>query len=192
MSTNLNGVYTADAYFRLSREDGDKTESDSIVNQRALVKEFLKTHPDIQIYHERVDDGFSGVNFERPAFKEMLEDIKLGKVNCVIVKDLSRFGRDYIEAGRYIEKIFPYLGVRFIAINDNIDTASGINGAEEMLIPFKNLINDAYCRDISIKSAVIWILRGRMGSISVLLHRMAIRNPLMIRISLLLMKRQLQ
>lgn len=151
MNTNLNGVYTADAYFRLSREDGDKAESDSIVNQRALVKEFLKTHPDIQIYHERVDDGFSGVNFERPAFKEMLEDIKSGRVNCVIVKDLSRFGRDYIEAGRYIEKIFPYLGVRFIAINDSIDTASGISGAEEMLIPFKNLINDAYCRDISIK-----------------------------------------
>ncbi len=151
MNANLNGVYTADAYFRLSREDGDKTESDSIVNQRALVKEFLKTHPDIQIYHERVDDGFSGVNFERPAFKQMLEDIKAGEVNCVIVKDLSRFGRDYIEAGRYIEKIFPYLGVRFIAINDSIDTAFGLNGADEMLIPFKNLINDAYCRDISIK-----------------------------------------
>lgn len=81
----------------------------------------------------------------------MLEDIKSGKVNCVIVKDLSRFGRNYIEAGRYIEKLFPYLGVRFIAINDNIDTASGLNASEEMLIPFKNLINDAYCRDISIK-----------------------------------------
>lgn len=157
MNAILNGVYTADAYFRLSREDivscgdKDKAESDSIVNQRALVKEFLKAHPDIQIYQEKVDDGFSGVNFERPAFKEMLEDIKSGRVNCVIVKDLSRFGRDYIEAGRYIEKIFPYLGVRFIAINDNVDTASGISGAEEMLIPFKNLINDAYCRDISIK-----------------------------------------
>lgn len=135
MNTYLKGVYTADTYFRLSKEDGDKAESDSIVNQRALVKEFLKTHPDIQIYKERVDDGFSGVSFERPAFREMLEDIKSGKVNCVIVKDLSRFGRDYIEAGRYIEKIFPYLGVRFIAINDNIDTASGLSGAEEMLIP---------------------------------------------------------
>lgn len=151
MNTNLNRVYTADSYLRLSREDGDKAESDSIVNQRGLIKEFLKTHPDIQLYSEKVDDGFSGVSFERPAFKEMLEDIKSGRANCVIVKDLSRFGRDYIEAGRYIEKIFPYLGVRFIAINDNIDTASGISGAEEMLIPFKNLINDAYCRDISIK-----------------------------------------
>lgn len=87
MNAILNGVYTADAYFRLSREDGDKAESDSIVNQRALVKEFLKTYPDIQIYQEKIDDGFSGVNFERPAFKKMLEDIKSGKVNCVIVKD---------------------------------------------------------------------------------------------------------
>lgn len=151
MSTNLNSIYIADAYYRLSREDGDKAESDSIINQKALVKEFLSVHPDIHIYEEKVDDGYTGVNFERPAFQSMLDDIKSGKVNCVIVKDLSRFGRNYIEAGRYIEKIFPYLGVRFIAINDNIDTASGIDVSEEMLIPFKNLINDAYCRDISIK-----------------------------------------
>lgn len=151
MSTNLNSIYIADAYYRLSKEDGDKVESDSIVNQKALIKEFLRVHPDIHIHEEKVDDGYTGVNFERPAFQSMLEDIKSGKVNCVIVKDLSRFGRNYIEAGRYIEKIFPYLGVRFIAINDNIDTVSGLDASEEMLIPFKNLINDAYCRDISIK-----------------------------------------
>lgn len=151
MNTILNSVYIADAYFRLSREDGDKVESDSIVNQKALIREFLKTHPEIQIYKEKVDDGYTGVSFERPAFQEMLEDIKAGRVNCVIVKDLSRFGRNYIEAGRYIEKIFPYLGVRFIAINDNIDTAEEMSASDEMLIPFKNLINDAYCRDISVK-----------------------------------------
>lgn len=151
MNTNLNNVYIADAYYRLSKEDGDKIESDSIINQKALVKEFLKAHPDIHIYEEKVDDGYTGVNFERPAFQNMLEDIRSGKVNCVIVKDLSRFGRNYIEAGRYIEKIFPYLGVRFIAVNDNIDTSSSMSASEEMLIPFKNLINDAYCRDISIK-----------------------------------------
>lgn len=121
------------------------------MNQKALIKEFLRVHPDIQIYGEKVDDSYTGVNFERPAFQSMLEDIKSGRVNCVIVKDLSRFGRNYIEAGHYIEKIFPYLGVRFIAINDNIDTASDMNASEEMLIPFKNLINDAYCRDISLK-----------------------------------------
>lgn len=151
MNAILNGVYTADAYFRLSREDGDKAESDSIVNQKALVREFLKAHPEIQVYKEQVDDGYTGVSFERPAFQEMLEDIRAGRVNCVIVKDLSRFGRNYIEAGRYIEKIFPYLGVRFIAINDNIDTATEMSASDEMLIPFKNLINDAYCRDISVK-----------------------------------------
>ncbi len=151
MNTIQTGIYKADAYYRLSKEDGDKSESDSIVNQKALVREFLKSHPDIQIHGERVDDGYTGVNFERPAFQKMLDDIRSGIVNCVIVKDLSRFGRNYIETGRYIEKIFPYLGVRFIAINDNIDTASGLSAAEEMIIPFKNLINDAYCRDISVK-----------------------------------------
>lgn len=152
METILNTeVYHADAYFRLSKEDGDKVESDSIVNQKALIREFIKSNPDIHIHEERVDDGYTGVNFERPAFQAMMESVKSGKVNCVIVKDLSRFGRNYIEAGRYIEKIFPYLGVRFIAINDNIDTAKMNNRSEEMIIPFKNLINDAYCRDISIK-----------------------------------------
>ncbi|HBA48562.1 MAG TPA: hypothetical protein DCZ91_12350 [Lachnospiraceae bacterium] len=87
MNTILNSVYTADAYLRLSKEDGDKVESDSIVNQKALIREFLKTHPEIQIYEEKVDDGYTGVSFERPAFQEMLEDIKAGRVNCVIVKD---------------------------------------------------------------------------------------------------------
>lgn len=151
MKTNLNQIYTADAYYRLSREDGDKDESDSIVNQKALVEEFLKSHPDIQIYEDKVDDGYTGVNFDRPAFTSMMDDIKKGKVNCVIVKDLSRFGRNYIETGKYIEKIFPYLGVRFISITDNIDTISDLYSANEIIIPFKNLINDAYCRDISIK-----------------------------------------
>ena len=163
MSTNLNGVYTADAYFRLSREDGDKTESDSIVNQRALVKEFLKTHPDIQIYHERVDDGFSGVSFERPAFKEMLEDIKSGKVNCVIVKDLSRFGRDYIEAGRYIEKIFPYLGVRFIAITDGYDSICPDVTDEGLIVPLKNLINEIYAKDLSRKVSSAFYIKQKQG-----------------------------
>lgn len=151
MGTIPKGVYIADAYYRLSKEDGDKAESDSIINQKTLVREFLKLHPDIQIYKERADDGYTGVNFERPSFQAMLEDIKSGIVNCVIVKDLSRFGRNYIEAGRYIEQIFPYLGVRFIAINDNIDTSAAASASDELLIPFKNLINDAYCRDISIK-----------------------------------------
>ncbi|MDD2979308.1 MAG: recombinase family protein [Hespellia sp.] len=152
MKTNLNTtIYDADLYLRLSKDDGDKEESDSIVNQKELIREFLKSRPDIRIHEIRVDDGYSGVNFERPAFQKMLSDIKEGKVNCVIVKDLSRFGRNYIEVGKYIEKIFPYLGVRFIAINDHYDSSTVKSQNENMMIPFKNLINDAYCRDISIK-----------------------------------------
>ena len=138
MKTNLNQIYTTDAYYRFSREDGDKDESDSIVNQKALVEEFLKSHPDIQIYEDKVDDGYTGVNFDRPAITRMMDDLKKGKVNCIIVKDLSRFGRNYIETGKYIEKIFPYLGVRFISITDNIDTISDLYSANEIIIPFKN------------------------------------------------------
>ncbi|MCI9470811.1 MAG: recombinase family protein [Lachnospiraceae bacterium] len=152
MDTNLNtDVYNADIYLRLSREDGDKEESDSITNQRELILEFLKSREDIKIHAVRVDDGYSGVNFERPAFQQMLEDIKTGEVNCVVTKDLSRFGRNHIEVGKYIEKIFPYLGVRFIAINDNYDSMTNDTQISDIIIPFKNLINDAYCRDISIK-----------------------------------------
>lgn len=153
---NENHIYKAAIYVRLSKEDGDvsdasKAESNSISNQKELIKDFLKGKSDIQIVSERVDDGYSGVNFDRPAFQLMLEDIKQGRIDCVVVKDLSRFGRNYIESGRYIEKIFPMLGVRFIAVNDNYDSLTGKSQTDEIVIPFKNLINDAYCRDISIK-----------------------------------------
>lgn len=157
MEKNNLKTYQAAIYLRLSREDGDVDEgmklvSNSISNQKALIMDFLKSHAEIEIHSVYADDGYSGVNFDRPNFQRMLEDIRKGIVNCVIVKDLSRFGRNYIEAGRYIEKVFPMLGVRFIAITDNYDSleAQGGYGAD-MIVPFKNLINDAYCRDISIK-----------------------------------------
>ena len=138
-------------YLRLSREDGDKTESDSIANQRLLIQNYLSDKPSLQFVREYVDDGYTGSNFERPGFIKMMEDIKRQKVNCIIVKDLSRFGRNYIEVGRYLEKKFPAMGIRFIAINDQYDNANENNDAEQIIVPFKNLINDAYCRDISIK-----------------------------------------
>ena len=138
-------------YVRLSKEDGDKTESDSITNQKELIKEFLKSMPDIRLCSEHVDDGFSGVDFLRPDFEKMMDDIKAGKINCVIVKDLSRFGRNYIEVGKYLENIFPFLGVRFISINDNYDSASKRSESDYLIVPFKNLINDAYSRDLSVK-----------------------------------------
>ena len=153
---NSKKIYHAAIYVRLSKEDGDvatagKRESNSISNQKDLIKNFLKDKKDIVVVSERVDDGYSGSNFERPAFQMMLEDIKKGIVDCVVVKDLFRFGREYIDAGKYIERLFPALGVRFIAVNDHYDNLEGKSQADEIVIPFKNLINDAYCRDISIK-----------------------------------------
>lgn len=151
-----NDIYSAAIYLRLSKEDcsssisATKTESNSITNQRELAMRFIKQHPDIHFVKEYVDDGFSGTNFDRPAFQSLLDDIRANRINCVIVKDLSRFGRDYIDAGKYVEKVFPQLGVRFIAINDNYDSADRYNGAD-FILPFKNLINDSYSRDISTK-----------------------------------------
>ena len=100
--------YNACIYARLSRDDGDKLESDSIINQKALIRDFLSKHPEIHAVSEKTDDGYSGVNFDRPAFQEMMDEIRSGKINCVVVKDLSRFGRNYIEAGNYIERVFPF------------------------------------------------------------------------------------
>ena len=149
-------IYHAAIYVRLSKEDGDvagasKAESNSISNQKELIRDFLKDKEDIVVVSERVDDGYSGSSFERPGFQQMLEDIRRGVVDCVIVKDLSRFGREYIDTGRYIERLFPALGVRFIAVNDHYDSLRGDGQGDEILVPFKNLINDAYCRDISVK-----------------------------------------
>ena len=149
-------IYHAAIYVRLSKEDGDvaaagKAESNSISNQKNLIRDFLKDKEDIEIVSERVDDGYSGSDFERPAFQMMLEDIKRGAVDCVVVKDLSRFGREYIDSGMYIERLFPALGVRFIAVNDGYDSLDRKDSSDDIIIPFKNLINDAYCRDISVK-----------------------------------------
>lgn len=155
MGKTVDRIYHAAIYVRLSKEDGDvasaaKAESNSISNQKNLIKDFLKEKDDIIVVSEYVDDGYSGSNFERPGFQMMLEDIKRGKIDCVVVKDLSRFGREYIDSGKYIERLFPALGVRFIAVNDHIDSKEE-SGRDDIVVPFKNLMNDAYCRDISIK-----------------------------------------
>ncbi|MBO4356146.1 MAG: recombinase family protein [Clostridia bacterium] len=138
-------------YLRLSRDDGDKIESDSIHSQRQLIKDFIGRHPAFRYKKEYVDDGYTGTNFDRPDFVRLMEDVRKGIINCVIVKDLSRLGRNYIETGRYIERIFPSLGLRLVAINDNYDSLDKNSSDNEIIVPFKNLINDAYCRDISLK-----------------------------------------
>lgn len=141
--------YRAAVYIRRSKDDRERRES--IGSQRDLIYAFLRDKPEITVCSERIDDGYSGVSFKRPAMEEMLADIYAGKINCIVVKDLSRFGRNYIETGRYLEQIFPLLGVRFIAINDGYDSRSGESFLYQFLVPLKNLVNDAYSRDISIK-----------------------------------------
>ena len=142
-------VYYIALYIRLSREDGDDMESESIANQRAMLLNFLKTHnlQPVEIY---IDDGYSGGNFERPAFKRLLNDLENKKVNCVITKDLSRLGRDFIETGRYVERYFPENHIRYIALNDDIDTFNEHCGGSDMM-PFKLGMNDMYAKDISKK-----------------------------------------
>ena len=154
--------YKGNAYLRLSYSADRSVESDSIANQKKLIEDFVAAHPDIELVSERVDDGYSGVLFDRPAFQEMMNDIVSGKINCVIVKDLSRLGREYIETGRYLRQVFPTYGVRFISINDGIDTANEQNG-NDLHISLKNLLNDTYCRDISVKTRSALLTKRQNG-----------------------------
>ena len=137
-------------YLRLSKEDGEKVESNSISNQREIINSYVKRNQ-ITMIKEYVDDGYSGANFDRPNFKEMIKDAYDKKFDTIIVKDLSRFGRDYIEAGKYIQRIFPENGIRFISVNDNYDSKSADMNDTHLILPIKNFINDSYCRDISNK-----------------------------------------
>lgn len=141
-------LFNAAIYIRLSREDGDKEESDSVGNQRKLLTEYVQKREDLLLYDEYIDDGYTGTKFDRPEFQRMISDVETGAVDCIIVKDLSRFGRDYIETGRYLERYFPEKGVRFISITDNIDS---MKQAYDMLLPIKNIFNEQYARDISKK-----------------------------------------
>ena len=149
----MNNLMKSALYERLSREDGDRLESDSIINQQRMLEDYCKHHTEFRVIAHYSDDGYTGTNFHRPAFQRMLSDIEGGKINCVIVKDLSRFGRDYIDMGYYLERYFPAHGVRFIAINDNVDSKQG---PYDMLLPLKNVFNTQYAKDISqkVRSAV--------------------------------------
>lgn len=156
-------AWRAGLYIRLSREDGDKAESESISSQKAILERFVIERPEISLYQSYVDDGWSGTDFERPAFKKMIADVTAGKLNCVIVKDLSRFGRNYVEAGKYLETVFPLFKVRFIAVNDSIDSFANPQSANNIIVPFKNIINDEYCRDISMKVRSALDVRRKQG-----------------------------
>lgn len=157
----INRSYRAAIYVRLSKEDSDsfslfKDESDSIKNQKLLIQNFLSAMPEIEITSVYEDDGYTGTSFERPGFQQLMEAVRQKKIDCIAVKDFSRLGRDYLEAGKYIEKIFPALGIRFISVNDDYDSLRTKGTADNLMIPFKNLLNEQYSRDTSgkIRSAL--------------------------------------
>lgn len=141
-------LFHAAAYARASKDDAD---SSTIENQIELIRSFAQSMPEIRIVSERSDNGYSGIDFSRPSFTEMMKDIQVGKINCIIVKDLSRLGRNYIEVGELIDVIFPRYKVRLIAVNDNYDSQNPHSESDDIIIPFKNLINEQYLRDFSVK-----------------------------------------
>lgn len=142
----------AAAYLRLSIEDGDKAESNSIGNQRELIRDFAAERPGLHLVEEYADDGYTGTNFDRPGFQQMMDGVRNGKIDTIIVKDLSRFGRDYIGVGEYMEQIFPLLGVRLIAINDNYDSNNYKGTTLGMDVIVSNLVNTMYYLHVSNKS----------------------------------------
>lgn len=155
-------IWSATLYLRLSRDDGDKEESGSITGQRELLRDYISQHPELLEYAIRIDDGFSGSTFERPGFQKMIEDVKSGRTDCIIVKDLSRFGRDYLVVGNYISRVFPFLGVRFIAVNDGFDS-SRPQDIDSLDTSFKTLIYDLYSRELSGKVKNAKRMRAEKG-----------------------------
>lgn len=153
----------AAAYLRLSIEDGDKAESNSIGNQRELIRDFVAERPELHLVGEYADDGYTGTNFDRPGFQKMMDGVRSGEIDTIIVKDLSRFGRDYIGVGEYMEQIFPLLGVRLISINDNYDSSNYNGTTLGMDLVVSNLVNTMYCRDAGKKLRTANRVKWRKG-----------------------------
>lgn len=145
-----SGVFKTGLYVRLSVEDNGKIDSDSLESQKELLLEYLSGRPYLHLIDIYIDNGCTGTDFERPEFGRMMEDIRKSRINCIVVKDLSRLGRNYVEAGDYLEKVFPFLGVRFISVNDNYDSDMLTSG-DQLAASLKNVINDMYAKDISRK-----------------------------------------
>ena len=138
-------------YRRRSADEKGSEESNSVANQKKLIDIFIKNNKDLKLKKDYVDDGYTGTDFERPGFQEMISDIESGKINAVIVKDLSRLGRNYIGVDKFLDEIVPKYNIRFISINDNVDTYINPNIMNSLDIPIKNLMNESYSRDSSEK-----------------------------------------
>ncbi|MBQ5867167.1 MAG: recombinase family protein [Oscillospiraceae bacterium] len=155
-------IFQTAIYLRLSLEDNQKKDADSLANQQALLMKYVEARPFLQLAGIYTDNGCTGTDFDRPQFKRMMEDARSGKINCIVVKDLSRLGRNYVEAGDYLEKVFPFLGIRFIAVNDNYDS-NNINSSDQLVASLKNLVNDAYAKDLSRKISTAMQEKRRRG-----------------------------
>ena len=159
----MQKLFNVGAYIRLSLKDTDyKDDSQSIESQQQMLSQFISMMPGWVEKRFYIDNGFSGGNFQRPAFQEMLEDVRSGFVNLIVVKDLSRFGRNYLESGKYLEKELPALGCRFVSLLDNIDTASETDG-ENDIIPFINGLNDYYLKNLSDRIKTVLTAKAKEG-----------------------------
>ncbi len=162
-SASARKIYKTAAYVRLSVEDSGKPGADTIEGQKALLTSFIESKSDMELVALFCDNGRTGTDFDRPQFEKMMEEVRKGRVNCIVVKDLSRFGRNYKETGKYLERIFPFLGVRFIAVNDNFDTLTAERTQDGYIVPLKNLINEVYSKDISKKIDAALSVKQRNG-----------------------------
>jgi DNA invertase Pin-like site-specific DNA recombinase len=156
-------IWLTGGYNRRSFDDGEVAESYTITNQKALIEDFIEDKNDIKIVDYYSDDGYTGTNFERPEFKRLMNDIVNGKINCIIVKDLSRLGRNHREVGKYIEEIFPIYDIRIISINDNVDSYKNPESINSLIVPVKNLMNENYSRDISKKVSSAYKVMAKNG-----------------------------
>ncbi len=156
-------IYHTGGYVRLSVEDSGKPGADTIEGQKRLIAGYIETQKDMEFCGIYCDNGQTGVNFDRPAFERLMQDVKAGKIDCIVVKDLSRFGRNYRETGNYLERIFPFMDVRFVALSDNFDTLTAERTGDGYIVPLKNIINEVYSRDISRKIGSALAVKQRRG-----------------------------
>lgn len=156
-------IYRTAVYARLSVEDSKNPDCDTIENQLSLVRNYVESKPYLRQTAEYIDNGVSGTRFDRPEFMRMVADMRAGEIDCIVVKDLSRLGRNYLEAGDYLEKIFPFFGVRFIAVTDGYDSINPNTADDGLIVPLKNLINEAYAKDMSKKISTAIDIKQRQG-----------------------------
>lgn len=155
-------VYATALYARLSVLDNGKADGDSLESQIALMERYISERPYLRYVKLYQDNGYTGTNFDRPGWDELMDDVRKGKITCIVVKDLSRLGRNYIETGEFLERVCPQLGLRFISINDGYDSAS-LNSTEELAASLKNIINDYYAKDISRKCSSALSIKRKSG-----------------------------